>query len=1274
MINTFYLRFFTALLLIFSFTIATQAQSLASQSQVERIKTDIKVEKVQISKDRGTPSLITFDRFQQDSYKEEDVKAIIEQHFGLEKSKEKINLKNSINYHDQIKTTRYQQYYNDVKVEHGNIVSLTKEGQLAAINAEYYNVKSSNLNLSATLTEEEALLSALNFVGAETYAWTAILDYMNGVNAPDLAAVLYEEYQNHYPQAELVLVDDYNTTEVDLDLAYKFNIYATQPLSRNWIYINAHTGKVMLKNAIIKHLSGETRYSGTQNFGSEVGASGSFELLNENLGGGIETLSLANFNAGVPLSIGAAYSLAESFEDNNGVWTQAEHRPDDFSLPYPTHNENNNHDIGLDAHWGAEVVYNYWLQIHNRLSYDDEDARITSFVHYGDAYDNAFWNGSFMTYGDGSYQEGTNPNGSFAPLTSLDVCGHEIGHAICTFTSDLVYARESGAMNEGFSDIWAACVENYADDGTFNFDPWGIGEQIDERDGGIEPGQPNSRALRWMDDPKAASDPDTYGGDHWQEPECGEPTLANDQCGVHGNSGILNKWFYLLTVGSQQAISPGSGKNADDGVNDMNDAYAVEGLGFAAAERMAFLTETFLTPNAKFEEARAAGIEAAGILYGPCTNEQTQMKNAWDAINVTGPDLDCTPTVDFLFESTTVNENASPRGCNASEDMKVQVFAITSGTENITISAAGSGANPATPGEDFDVVTTNLSFSTGDLPKGIEVIIYNDGEVEETEEFTISFNDKTHVVTILNDDIDPAIGAQDDSRAAEDFSASAIPTEWSIQNAGEQGATWQFDGTKAYIGINNSGLAIYNINTPSNTMLVTKPIDTRGYSNIRVSFDYTVGGENDTATGDNEDGTYFDYGALLVSRDGENFVEIEKYAGTCIGASCAERTGSVDARVLDGYGNSILYIGFLWYNDALAGAADLSSFSVDNFSMIGDGTPIATSTTANGSNEVNDGTYAYFFSDTEELIARVEATGTDGEDLGCLSTSITQEGTGTSAYLTGIRTDKVFEISDADGGTEPYIITLYYTNAELGGFAPESYSILKVSGSDINGPNPETATTTYTALPNGNHAFSAPYTTGFSSFTLYSGDPILAVDLVTLKATALNDAIRLDWITATETDNKGFMIERRAEDEASFQKIGWIDGAGHTNTERTYAHIDRDVKDNTTYYYRLQQLDFSGDFNYSETVSSKLSKTTTDIEVYPNPTADVINVYLPENETNSKTIVSLLNARGQIISAENISENGAPMQIDVSSYPSGIYFLRINRGTQQTIKRVVVKN
>ncbi len=142
-----------------------------------------------------------------------------------------------------------------------------------------------------------------------------------------------------------------------------------------------------------------------------------------------------------------------------------------------------------------------------------------------------FWNGTAMTYGDGSGQQA----GGFKALTSLDVCGHEIGHGVCSNTSNLVYANESGAMNEGFSDIWAACVENFAIkevDPTLasRYKPFFIGEQISY----------TANPLRRMDNPKAVRDPDTRYGKNYKNPNCA-PTLANDECGVHTNSNVLNK-------------------------------------------------------------------------------------------------------------------------------------------------------------------------------------------------------------------------------------------------------------------------------------------------------------------------------------------------------------------------------------------------------------------------------------------------------------------------------------------------------------------------------------------------------------------------------------------------------------------------------------------------------------------------------------------------------------------------------------------------------------
>ena len=111
-------------------------------------------------------------------------------------------------------------------------------------------------------------------------------------------------------------------------------------------------------------------------------------------------------------------------------------------------------------------------------------------MHYGQGYDNAGWDGSQMLYGDGSVK--------FKPLTSLDVAGHEIGHGVCQATANLVYNGESGALNEGFSDIWGACIEQYTTAALgLTKSTWLIGEEI------VNSGP----ALRSMSDPKSLGQP-----------------------------------------------------------------------------------------------------------------------------------------------------------------------------------------------------------------------------------------------------------------------------------------------------------------------------------------------------------------------------------------------------------------------------------------------------------------------------------------------------------------------------------------------------------------------------------------------------------------------------------------------------------------------------------------------------------------------------------------------------------------------------------------------
>ena len=633
---------------------------------------DSRIKTIKVSQERNTPSFISIHENAQ--LNKANIEPFLKDVFKIN-GQVKLTYVKSTFPAPEIEIAEYTQTLGGINVEHGVVKALFKNGQLSSINAEFYNL-SDQRKSSPALNEAIALDKVLKEVNAEEYVWESYQGQPNAAKAKEAL----------YPKGELVYVDDYTTPEVDLKLAYRFDIYAAKPLLRADMYIDASSGKILLADARIKHTeelskekkiaaktyiemgpvlpadylintapavfetgSGDTRYAGRRNFDTSQDTDGTY-ILNGTTPSGIsnETRSY-NGVGGAPVNLPGLENLTTAIKDGgllsgetaDNSWDAAEHRTDLFTGGtdiYPLSNEGNNDDIALDAHWGAEVVMDYWLDMHNRHSYDDQGTALINYVHYGDAYDNAFWNGTAMTYGDGSYQGGTNlTGGSFAPLTSMDVCAHEIGHGICEFTSDLVYQNEAGAMNEGFSDIWAAAVEHYVlttIDPNLDYDPWGIGEQIDESDGGLPPGTPDSRTLRWMDDPKAEGNPDSYGGENWTSQDC-TPTLVNDYCGVHNNSGVLNKWFYFMVSGSGQTFSPGFNKaSADDGISDGGRIYDFDGMGFEKAGQIAYLAETMLTPNATFAEMREASIQAATTLFGSLSAEVETTTQAWFAVDV----------------------------------------------------------------------------------------------------------------------------------------------------------------------------------------------------------------------------------------------------------------------------------------------------------------------------------------------------------------------------------------------------------------------------------------------------------------------------------------------------------------------------------------------------------------------------------------------------------------------------------------------------------------
>lgn len=492
---------------------------------------------------------------------------------------------------------RKQQFYQNLKVEFGTVIThINSKGFVSMINGELYNPK--QLNLVPTLTAIEAFDLVLKNQKAKKYLWE---------DAEQANLVAYSK-----PKGELLIFPLVLQNEVRL--AYKFDLYSIDPIAREEVYIDAHSGNILYKNPIIKHANtikkienevteinqmsnlilgtANTKYSGTRSIETTFNASlNKYVLADATRGNGIVTYNCERL-AGTYQNV--------HFKDNDNNWTTAEHANTFWD------------NAALDAHWGAAMTYDFWKTIFNRNSFDNNNAQIKSYVHYRKStinYNNAFWNGSFMTYGDGNAK----------PLTTIDVCGHEIGHAVCTHTANLAYQNQSGAINEGYSDIWGACIEHFGRTGSFTGTPvvavWQVGEDL------------GGGGFRSMNNPLSKGDPDTFMGTNWvetaDEGTC-SPNSNNDHCGVHTNSGVLNRWFYILSAG-------GSGTNNAP----IPDTYSVTGIGIQKAAKIAYFAERdYLTPNATYFDVREATLNVVNELYCATSTEAESVTNAWFSVNV----------------------------------------------------------------------------------------------------------------------------------------------------------------------------------------------------------------------------------------------------------------------------------------------------------------------------------------------------------------------------------------------------------------------------------------------------------------------------------------------------------------------------------------------------------------------------------------------------------------------------------------------------------------
>ena len=477
--------------------------------------------------------------------------------------------------------TRYQQTFKGIPVQGAQYIAHQRGGLLDYLSGKIFDVKES-VSATASISETAALSKAIAFVGAKKYKWEDLEEI----------AVMREAFEdpnyNYDPKGKLVIYavnNDY--AKANFRLAYQFNIFAAEPLSRAHIYVDAQTGDILGREDLLHSADADgtayTRYSGTQKIVCDQNGS-SYRLRESGRGNGIQTMNLkGSTNVGT----------AVDFTNASTTWQLA-----------------GTDNAATDSHWATEMTYDYYLKVHSRNSIDNAGFKLINYVHYDRNLFNAYWNGQYMVYGDGSTNQ--------TPLTAVDIGGHEMTHGLTERSAGLAYQNESGALNESFSDILGTCVEFYAKPNDAN---WDIGEDVG--------------ALRNMQNPKSHQQPDTYKGQQWY-------TGTGDNGGVHYNSGVQNRWFYVLVTGAQ-------------GTNDIGSAYNVTGIGMDKAAKIVFrnLTQN-LTSSSNYAASRAGALKAAKDLYGECSQEYLSTGNAWYSVGV-GTKLECAlvPAADFSVNTTT---------------------------------------------------------------------------------------------------------------------------------------------------------------------------------------------------------------------------------------------------------------------------------------------------------------------------------------------------------------------------------------------------------------------------------------------------------------------------------------------------------------------------------------------------------------------------------------------------------------------------------------------
>ncbi len=276
-----------------------------------------------------------------------------------------------------------------------------------------------------------------------------------------------------------------------------------------------------------------------------------------------------------------------------------------------------------EAYDGSGATYDLFRDVYERNSIDGSGLRLDSTVHYQKGYDNAFWNGQQMVYGDGD-EDLPEAERLFNRFTiSVDIIGHELTHGVTQYEAKLIYFDQPGALNESMSDVFGSLVRQRMLNQTADQADWIIGK-------GLFTPNVNGQGLRSMAAPGTAYDDPVLGKDPQPAHMRDYKNVPYDNGGVHINSGIPNHAFYRA-------------------------ARAIGGFAWEKAGRIWYVAlRDKLGARSDFQAAANLSFQTAGELFGAGGLEQQAVRTAWAdvGINVSEgqpPPKGCLPTLAGLL-------------------------------------------------------------------------------------------------------------------------------------------------------------------------------------------------------------------------------------------------------------------------------------------------------------------------------------------------------------------------------------------------------------------------------------------------------------------------------------------------------------------------------------------------------------------------------------------------------------------------------------------------